>query len=229
MNGTPVDRVASHYRDEAALAYFRYQRTGGPVKGELNRRKFESYVNADDRVLDFGCGPGFTLAALPAADKIGVDPNEHNRRSAAGLGISTVATSSELEDASVDIVISNHALEHTLSPHAELLALRRVLRPDGRLVICVPIDDWRAERIPRPNDPNHHLYTWTPLLLGNLLQETGFQVKSCEVVHYGRPGRLTYPLGRLLPRSAFDLTCRATAFLLRRREIMALAVRPVVS
>lgn len=160
-----------------------------------------------------------------AAAKVGVDPNEHNRRSAAELGVRAVATTQELEEASVDVMISTHALEHTLYPYAELLALRRVLRPWGRLALCVPINDWRAERQPRLDDPNHHLYTWTPLLLANLLQEAGFLAKRSNVVHYGTPGRLTYPLARLLPCSAFDLVCGATAFLLRRREIMALAVR----
>lgn len=223
---TLLDGVARHYREEAALTYFRYQRIGGPLKGELNRRKFDSHIAPCDHVLDFGCGPGFTLAALQTgAGKVGVDPNEHNRRSAAELGVRAVATTQELEEATVDVAISNHALEHTLSPYAELLGLRRVLRPWGRLALCVPINDWRSERQPRLDDPNHHLYTWTPLLLGNLLQEAGFLVRSCEVVHYGTPGRLTYPLARFLPRSAFDLVCRATAFLLRRREIRAVAVR----
>ena len=44
----------------------------------------------------------------------------------------------------IDVVISNHALEHTLSPFDELVELRRVLRSGRRLeVLWLPLDDWR--------------------------------------------------------------------------------------
>ena len=31
----------------------------------------------------------------------------------------------------------------------------------------------------QPGDINNHLFTWNPLLLGNLMNAAGFKVKSC--------------------------------------------------
>ena len=67
-----------------------------------------------------------------------------------------------------------------------------VLKPGGLLVLYVPVDDWRLRRQRRVDpDVNHHLYTWTPLLLANLLREAGFADPNCRVEHRGLPGRAT--------------------------------------
>lgn len=219
-------RVGSAYGGSEAADYFRYQASGSLIKAELNRRKFQPYIGQSDAVLDFGSAGGFTLAALRAGRKVGVEVNEHNVRVAERLCIETVRSLDHLPPRSFDVVLSNHVLEHTLQPYTELCAIRRVLRPRGRLLLHVPLDDWRIERSPRSNDPNHHLYTWSPLLLGNLLCEAGFAVDDCRVVNYGRPGRLTFPLARLLPERAFDWVVRLTAICLKRREVRAVATRP---
>ena len=75
----------------------------------------------------------------------------------------------EVETASVDVIISNHALEHCREPFGELVEMRRVLRPNGQVVLILPLDDWRRSRNFRVNDINHHLFAWTPLLIGTWL------------------------------------------------------------
>jgi SAM-dependent methyltransferase len=135
-----------------------------------------------------------------------------------------VASTRELDDAMADVVISNHALEHTLAPLEELRELRRILKPGGRLVLWLPLDDWRRQSKPH-EDINHHLYTWTPLLLHNLLDEAGFEVRECRVVAHAWP-QFHELLFRRLPRRAFDALARAWAVLRRHRQLMALAERP---
>jgi SAM-dependent methyltransferase len=134
------------------------------------------------------------------------------------------ASTGELGDSSADVVISNHALEHAVAPFHELRELHRVLRRGGRLVLWLPIDDWRRQREPRADEPNHHLYTWTPQLIANLLDEAGFEVRECRVVAHAWPRHYEL-LFRRLPRPAFDLLSRAWARLALRRQVMALAVR----
>lgn len=192
----------------------------------MGARKFQPHVSSGDFLVDFGSGSGHTLAALTAGRKIGIEPIALNRASAEALGIETVMQIDELEAAEVDVVISNHALEHTLAPYAELSAMLRALRSGGKLVLYVPADDWRTQRTPRPGDPNHHLFCWTPLTLANLLSEAGFEVEACSIVNWGYPGRLTGLLARVLPSGLFDLVCRATAVVLKRREIRAVAYKP---
>jgi SAM-dependent methyltransferase len=223
--GSTGDRVGSHYRGAAATDYLDYQRSIGALGAELNRPKFEPHVAPGDAVVDFGCGTGGLLAGLPAAHKAGVEVSEPARREAESRGLHVVAATAELDAESFDVAISNHALEHTLSPLDELRELRRVLRPGGRLVLWLPLDDWRAQRRPSDDDPNHHLYTWTPKLLANLLAEAGFERVECRVVTRAWPPRAAL-LVRLLPRPAFDALGRVWAVVRRRRQLAAIAYRP---
>jgi SAM-dependent methyltransferase len=214
---------ASHYEGEAGTEYLAYQRRYGELGAELNLFKFAPYVRPSDAVVDFGCGIGSLLERLDAAEKTGVEVSEPARREAEARGLRVVSSAAELESASADVAISNHALEHTLSPLAELRELRRVLKPHGRIVLWLPIDDWRAQRRPLA-DPNHHLYTWTPLLLANLLDEAGFDVQECRVVTHAWPPA-TARLARL-PRPLFDTVARVWSVLRRRRQVMAVARKP---
>lgn len=216
-------RVGSHYRGDAAAGYLAYQREIGALGAELNRWKFAPHIRPGDAVVDFGCGTGGLLLGLDAASKVGVEVSEPARREASERGLEVVASIADLPDASADVAISNHALEHALAPLHELRELRRVLRPGGRLVLWLPLDDWRAQRRPRAGDPDHHLYGWTPQLLANLLDEAGFERATCRVVTHAWPPRahrLTW-----LPRPAFDALGVAWAFLRRRRQLAAIAYR----
>jgi SAM-dependent methyltransferase len=218
------ESVGRHYRGELGQEYFDWQGSAADLKAAIERTKFAPHVSERDTVVDFGCGAAALLATLPARERVGVEPNPAARRTGEARGIRVVASTRELEDAMADVVISNHALEHTLAPLEELRELRRILKPGGRLVLWLPLDDWRTQHRPS-EDVNHHLYTWTPLLLHNLLDEAGFEVRECRVVTHAWP-RYYDVLFRRLPRRAFDVLARAWAVLRRRRQVMALAERP---
>ena len=217
------ESVGRHYRGELGEEYFDWQGSGADLNADIKSTKFAPHVSAKDTVVDFGCGAGALLATLQIGERIGVEPNPPAREAGEARGVRVVASTRELEDAIADVVISNHALEHTLAPLAELRELRRVLKPGGRIVLWLPLDDWRTQRRPG-EDVNHHLYTWTPLLLQNLLDEAGFEVRECRVVTHAWP-RFHQLLFRRLPRPAFDVLARIWAVLRRRRQVMALAER----
>ncbi len=218
-------RIGRHYQGELGDRYFGWQDELAKVGARIDLFKFEEHVDASDTVVDFGCGGGYLLELLPGAERVGVEPNPVARVAAERRGLRMAASTGELGDASADVVISNHALEHAVAPFDELRELHRILRPGGKHVVWLPIDDWRRQREPRADDPNHHLYTWTPQLLANLLDEAGFEVRDCRVVAHAWPRQYEL-LFRRLPRPAFDLLARAWARLVLRHQAMALAVRP---
>jgi SAM-dependent methyltransferase len=92
-------------------------------------------------------------------------------------------------DASLDAVISFHVLEHVIDDRLALSEIRRVLRPGGAAIICVPadlslsttIDDTslsREDRVRRFGHPEHHrLYG---LDFVDRLEAAGFEVTEFE-------------------------------------------------
>jgi hypothetical protein len=62
------------------------------------------------------------------------------------------------------------------------------------LVIVTPFDDWRSRihRTWRPHDLDNHLYTWSPLNLGNLLSEAAFCVEGVEFRRFTASSRLSW-------------------------------------
>jgi SAM-dependent methyltransferase len=217
--------VGSAYRGERAREYFDWQ-TGKakPVSAEIDAFKYEPYVKPGDTVVDFGCGAGHMVARLRAARRIGIEPNPHAREQAAAHGVEMAASSAEVEDGVADVVLCHHALEHTLAPWTELRELRRLLKPAGRLVLWLPLDDWRRshQRQATGPDENHHLYTWTPRLLWNLLAEAGYQVIEVRIVTHAWPP-WNGLLWRVLPERAFHAVARAWSVLRRERQLLALA------
>lgn len=214
--------VSDRYLGEKGRRYVEWQSSGGILQGRLNLFKFAPHVSSSDTVLDFGCGDGSLLSLLPAARRIGIEPNPHARAAAAEKGLEVAATPADLADDSIDVAVSNHALEHVLDPYGALVELRRILRPGGRLVICVPAEDWRWMRRWQPGDWNHHLFAWTPRTLGNLLEEAGFEIERVEILTHAWPPY--YPaLFRHLPRPGFDAVCRTWSVVRRSRQVLAVA------
>jgi SAM-dependent methyltransferase len=102
-------------------------------------------------VLDLGCGAGTDLLIAaqmtgPSGRAIGVDMTmamlERTRASAAEMGLGNVAVHETLietlplEDASVDLVISNGVIDLVPDKEAVFDEIDRVLRPGGRLQIA---------------------------------------------------------------------------------------------
>jgi SAM-dependent methyltransferase len=216
------DKASHRYSGEPGENYFAWQTKIGAAGAILNRDKFSSFVGADMCVVDFGCGGGSLLAGLPASRRIGIDPNPIAREEAAARGIEVVASADELADGVADVVISNHALEHTLSPYHELVGIRRILRRGGKLVLWLPLDDWRTQKNAFHDDINGHLHTWTPLLLRNLLEDAGYSVSVCRVATTAWHPRFV-KAKKALPPSLYRVLTWLLAVVKRSRQIVAVA------
>lgn len=176
---------ATHYYD---AAYFEWQNKAGRDQGLANLFKFSQHIEPADRVLDFGCGSGALLQAVGLRDGslIGVEINPSAQDHARSQGLEIVAELKDVPTSSVDVVISNHALEHVENPIGILREMRRVLRSGGRIVIVVPCD--RASFAFSEKDPDRHLFSWSAGNLGNLARVAGFNVLVAqEIVHKWPP------------------------------------------
>ena len=129
-------------------------------------------------MLDFGAGTGAILGTLGAKQLIAVEFNPHAREYMRRHQprVRAFAYPELVPPGSVDMVYSTSVLEHVECPIQELRALRRSLRPGGRIRIGVKnegVELWRAWV---PSNVDNHLYTWNSMLLGNVMRAAGFVV-----------------------------------------------------
>ncbi|HEV7514525.1 MAG TPA: methyltransferase domain-containing protein, partial [Candidatus Acidoferrum sp.] len=121
-----------------------------------------------------------------------------------------------------------HALEHVDAPLEVLQELGAHLRPGGKLVFVVPSEDWRKEKRYHTDDINQHLYTWTPLILGNLFTRAGYSVDRCDLLRHRWVPKAGL-LYRLLPHVVFHFLCRIWATVTGNRQIRIVASKSPVS
>ena len=165
--------------------YWDYQSKIGKIGGMLNLFKFENHIRETDTVLDFGCGGGYLLETIKCAEKIGFEVNDHALERARSVGLNVTKSWDDIEDESIDRVISNHALEHVLDPPFCLKNLYSKLKVGGALIAVVPCEQLGQPQFNyKTNDVNQHVYTWCPQSLGNLVKFSGFRVVSCDALHH---------------------------------------------
>lgn len=195
--------VPSRYGKE----YFQYQFEIGRFGAWANLTKFSEYIHPRMKVLDFGCGCGYLLANIDCKERLGVEINPIARAEAKRSGIRTVASTSEIEVGWADAVVSNHALEHCRHPLQELQALLPKVAPGGIAVFVVPCEAIKNRY--RQDDPNHHLYSWSPMSLANLFAEAGFAVlESKPYIHHWPPKFIPRLLRSVGGRGLFEAGCR---------------------
>lgn len=186
--------------------YFEFQKRIGAFGGIANLFKFEKYISSNDDVMDFGCGGGFLLKNIKTnGRKVGVEINEAARETAKTNGISELYPEIKfVPDDYVDIIISNHALEHVDNPVYILKEMKRICRRNGKIILVVPHE---VNSKVKENDINMHLYTWSPQNLRNLFVFCGYNVLKSEHIDTAwMPNYLR--IQQLLGWRCFHILCR---------------------
>ncbi|MDR0354227.1 MAG: class I SAM-dependent methyltransferase [Deltaproteobacteria bacterium] len=189
-------------REDLMLKYWREEEawtnvllTGPQV--EMDRLKYayglevaQSHFSGK-RVLDIGAGTGHFVRL---AGEKGFEPTamELNKESAEKLkeeGIEVIVKSMELADlesGSFDLVTLWEVLEHLTDPKVVLSEARRLLSPDGALLILVPNSASLVTRLlhekSRTFGGHSHLNHFNPMSLRTLLDDLHFEIVEFETV-----------------------------------------------
>ena len=165
---------------------------------------FKHAQNPVSRILDVGCGMGFSLGKLknqwPQAQAIGLELSPVAAGEAAKNSGLDVRNSSiwdvECESDSVDIVTMNHVVEHLQDPKKELGRVYELLSENGLLLIEVPhLTGWGRNWFGRwwwGHLPPQHLHLFKPQGLVDLLKELDFE--CLELRQHGYPLTLFFTL-----------------------------------
>jgi SAM-dependent methyltransferase len=216
--------AAEYYQGESGTAYTERLRRLDKIVELRRTHIFKPYVSNADTVLDFGCGTGSLLASLEAKSKAGVEISDSSRAIASLRGLEVGASLQDFSGRKFSRVISSHALEHVANPSEVLASMREHLEPDGLLILALPLDDWRrpADRYWRPGNKDMHLYTWTPLTIGNLLVVSGLRPLMIEVLAHAHPPRIGYHAAKI-SRGLDDILARISAWVLLSRQLVVVA------
>lgn len=133
-------------------------------------------VHAGDTVLDAACGLGYGTAVLAScssgANFIGVDidpesisyaeANYASLNPAISYRACDITKLSFIPDHSIDVVVSFETIEHIENYDLFLNEIKRVLKPDGRIIGSVP-NLWCDETGKDPNPHHYHVFDWKKL------------------------------------------------------------------
>ena len=120
-------------------------------------------------VLDVGCGSKPYRALVPAIRYTGLDVDNPFTRKVGTADVFYDGGTFPFPDASFDAVFCSQVLEHVFNPESFLSEIRRVLRPEGKLLLTVPFA-WDEHE--QPND----YARYSSFGLVALLDRAGFEV-----------------------------------------------------
>jgi 2-polyprenyl-3-methyl-5-hydroxy-6-metoxy-1,4-benzoquinol methylase len=108
------------------------------LKNKLNL--INSLQPIQGSILDIGAGTGDFLAVAKQNgwQTTGVEPSDKAKAIAKNKGVSFVEKTSELENHSFDLISMWHVLEHVPNLDDQIKELKRLLKPNGTLIIAVP-------------------------------------------------------------------------------------------
>lgn len=171
----------NHYNED----YFSFQIDFAKIDSETEKDFFQAYIKNTDCIAEFGCGGGLLLNKLKCQSKVGVEINSIARDYAKENGIKTVENFEKIEDESLDVIISYHALEHCVNPYEIVLKIYKKLKSTGKCICVVPYEPLSYEY--SKNDISQHLYIWNQRTLGNLFRLAGFYIRETGIKEVAWP------------------------------------------
>ena len=183
-----------------------YQKQIGEFGGKANLFKFQKHISKGDKVLDFGCGGGFLLNNLNCKSKFGVEINPYARKYCKSkFEIECFKEIDKIPNNSIDVIITNHALEHCERPADIINDFYLKLKKGGKIIIVVPLDSFLYKF--NEGDVNKHLYSFSPMNLGNLLLNSGFKNIRTNIIYHKWPP-FWKKIQKFFGWNFFHLTCR---------------------
>lgn len=134
------------------------------------------------QLLDIGAGTGdFLQEAKNQNWKItGIEPNDKAKKIALSKGVLFAESLEALENHSFDVITMWHVLEHVPDLEKQIQELKRLLKPNGTIIIAVPnyksFDAqhygkfWAAYDVPR------HLWHFSKTSIAKLFEREGMQL-----------------------------------------------------
>lgn len=142
------------------------------------------FAGSKGKLLDIGAGTGDFLAIAKESgwDITGVEPSEKAKAIAIKKGVAFADSTQSLPNHSFDAITMWHVLEHVPDVEAQITELKRLLKPEGVIIVAVPNFQsydakhygpfWAAYDVPR------HLWHFSKTAIKKLFGARGMDVVS---------------------------------------------------
>jgi 2-polyprenyl-3-methyl-5-hydroxy-6-metoxy-1,4-benzoquinol methylase len=134
------------------------------VKSRSLDKKVElinAYHPKKGKILDIGAGTGdfLVIAKAKGWQITGIEPNEKAQKIAISKGVSFEMNMQNIKSQQFDVITMWHVLEHIPNIEQQIRELKRLLKPDGTIIVAVPnfksydalyyAEFWAAYDVPR--------------------------------------------------------------------------------
>lgn len=158
------------------------------VKKITLKNKFNLLIKEfkNPKVLDFGCGTGDFVKYLLSKNisGVGVEPNSFAREIALSKNIKVFENINLLQNQKFDIITLWHVLEHIPDYQNQIKELKKLLTPNGIIIIAVPNfnsydakhykEYWAAYDVPR------HIWHFSQTTIKKLAMDYNFNLKTIK-------------------------------------------------
>ena len=185
------DQLSKYYKSEDYISHTDskrnlFERVYHIIRSRALKKKLRlinSFGNESKQLLDVGCGTGdFLKTALTDGWTVtGIEPNEQARKIAnvkTNQNVFEINHLDNLKEHSFDVITLWHVLEHLPKLDTHIQLFRKLLKPNGLLIIAVPNyksydathykEFWAAYDVPR------HLWHFSRKSINKLFQKKNF-------------------------------------------------------
>jgi len=141
------------------------------------KNKFKKYINNKFNILDFGCGSGEFLKLIECKYKVGIEINKFSQKKLKTRKIPFVSRIEHVQKKiKFDTIFALSVVDHLTDPISFIKKLSNKLKKSGKMIIIVRHDHKKQSQ--KNSFYKEHLYSWSLLSFGNLLNSVG--LKSME-------------------------------------------------
>lgn len=218
------DQLSKYYKSEDYISHTDskrnlFERVYHIIRSRALKKKLRlinSFGNESKQLLDVGCGTGdfLKIALTDGWTVTGIEPNEQARKIAnvkTNQNVFEIDHLDNLKEHSFDVITLWHVLEHLPKLDTHIQLFRKLLKPNGLLIIAVPNyksydaahykEFWAAYDVPR------HLWHFSRKSINKLFQKENFTlIKTIPLIfdaYYVSLLSEKYKTGYMNPLKAF--------------------------
>ena len=218
------DQLSKYYKSEDYISHTDskrnlFERVYHIIRSRALKKKLRlinSFGNESKQLLDVGCGTGdfLKIALTDGWTVTGIEPNEQARKIAnvkTNQNVFEIDHLDNLKEHTFDVITLWHVLEHLPKLDTHIQLFRKLLKPNGLLIIAVPNyksydaahykEFWAAYDVPR------HLWHFSRKSINKLFQKENFTlIKTIPLIfdaYYVSLLSEKYKTGYMNPLKAF--------------------------